>query len=57
MNDSTDDFPQSDDEIYNLYKSFHFSSRSDPSVCRATFSLLKFSAAGPMLLYTQYEKS
>nr|YP_009694611.1 Ycf2 [Eucnide grandiflora]YP_009694628.1 Ycf2 [Eucnide grandiflora]QEJ82457.1 Ycf2 [Eucnide grandiflora]QEJ82458.1 Ycf2 [Eucnide grandiflora] len=31
------DFPQSGDETYNLYKSFHFPSRSDPFVRRAIY--------------------
>uniref|UniRef100_A0A3Q7I0X2 Ycf2 N-terminal domain-containing protein n=1 Tax=Solanum lycopersicum TaxID=4081 RepID=A0A3Q7I0X2_SOLLC len=33
------DFPQSGDETYNLYKSFHFTSRSDPFVRRAIYSI------------------
>ncbi|CAN4101520.1 unnamed protein product [Withania somnifera] len=37
------DFPQSSDETYNLYKSFHFPSRSDPFVCRAIYSIADIS--------------
>nr|UEV85713.1 hypothetical protein RF2 [Eschscholzia californica]UEV85732.1 hypothetical chloroplast RF2 [Eschscholzia californica] len=33
------DFPQSGDETYNLYKSFHFPIRSDPFVRRAIYSI------------------
>nr|YP_010407277.1 hypothetical chloroplast RF21 [Spiranthes sinensis]YP_010407292.1 hypothetical chloroplast RF21 [Spiranthes sinensis]URF20167.1 hypothetical chloroplast RF21 [Spiranthes sinensis]URF20182.1 hypothetical chloroplast RF21 [Spiranthes sinensis] len=33
------DFPQSGDETYNLYKSFHFPIRSDPLVRRAIYSI------------------
>nr|AEK71834.1 hypothetical chloroplast RF2 [Trithuria filamentosa] len=33
------DFPQSGDERYNLYKSFHFPTRSDPLVDRAIYSI------------------
>nr|YP_009414771.1 hypothetical chloroplast RF2 [Platycodon grandiflorus]YP_009414796.1 hypothetical chloroplast RF2 [Platycodon grandiflorus]ARR27774.1 hypothetical chloroplast RF2 [Platycodon grandiflorus]ARR27789.1 hypothetical chloroplast RF2 [Platycodon grandiflorus]UBK12175.1 hypothetical chloroplast RF2 [Platycodon grandiflorus]UBK12200.1 hypothetical chloroplast RF2 [Platycodon grandiflorus]UXO94473.1 hypothetical chloroplast RF2 [Platycodon grandiflorus] len=33
------DFPQSGDETDNLYKSFHFPSRSDPFVRRAIYSI------------------
>uniref|UniRef100_A0A3Q7G3T6 Ycf2 N-terminal domain-containing protein n=1 Tax=Solanum lycopersicum TaxID=4081 RepID=A0A3Q7G3T6_SOLLC len=33
------DFPQSGDETYNLYKSFHFPSRSDPFVHGAIYSI------------------
>nr|YP_010308237.1 hypothetical protein RF2 [Meconopsis pseudohorridula]YP_010308257.1 hypothetical protein RF2 [Meconopsis pseudohorridula]ULU28653.1 hypothetical protein RF2 [Meconopsis pseudohorridula]ULU28673.1 hypothetical protein RF2 [Meconopsis pseudohorridula] len=33
------DFPQSGDERYNLYKSFHFPIRSDPFVRRAIYSI------------------
>nr|YP_010857789.1 hypothetical protein RF2 [Synechanthus fibrosus]YP_010857806.1 hypothetical protein RF2 [Synechanthus fibrosus]WGM70678.1 hypothetical protein RF2 [Synechanthus fibrosus]WGM70695.1 hypothetical protein RF2 [Synechanthus fibrosus] len=36
------DFPQSGDETYNLYKSFHF--RSDPFVRRAIYSIADISA-------------
>nr|YP_010449788.1 Ycf2 protein [Gelsemium elegans]YP_010449807.1 Ycf2 protein [Gelsemium elegans]UTU96362.1 Ycf2 protein [Gelsemium elegans]UTU96381.1 Ycf2 protein [Gelsemium elegans] len=38
-----DDFPQSGDETYNLYKSFHFPSRSDPFVRRAIYSIADIS--------------
>nr|YP_010259001.1 hypothetical chloroplast RF21 [Chiloglottis cornuta]YP_010259009.1 hypothetical chloroplast RF21 [Chiloglottis cornuta]UIX23871.1 hypothetical chloroplast RF21 [Chiloglottis cornuta]UIX23879.1 hypothetical chloroplast RF21 [Chiloglottis cornuta] len=38
------DFPQSGDETYNLYKSFHFSIRSDPFVRRAIYSIADISA-------------
>nr|YP_009450069.1 hypothetical chloroplast RF2 [Burmannia cryptopetala]YP_009450075.1 hypothetical chloroplast RF2 [Burmannia cryptopetala]ANK36266.1 hypothetical chloroplast RF2 [Burmannia cryptopetala]ANK36272.1 hypothetical chloroplast RF2 [Burmannia cryptopetala] len=38
------DFPQSADERYNLYKSFHFPIRSDPSVRRAIYSIADISA-------------
>nr|YP_010254081.1 Ycf2 protein [Damnacanthus indicus]YP_010254101.1 Ycf2 protein [Damnacanthus indicus]QTZ18620.1 Ycf2 protein [Damnacanthus indicus]QTZ18642.1 Ycf2 protein [Damnacanthus indicus] len=37
------DFPQSGDETYNLYKSFHFLSRSDPFVRRAVYSIADIS--------------
>nr|ATL59840.1 Ycf2 [Retiniphyllum pilosum] len=37
------DFPQSGDEPYNLYKSFHFLSRSDPFVRRAIYSIADIS--------------
>nr|ATL62575.1 Ycf2 [Luculia grandifolia] len=37
------DFPQSGDETYNLYKSFHFLSRSDPFVRRAIYSIADIS--------------
>nr|UDN43298.1 hypothetical protein RF2 [Leptodermis kumaonensis]UDN43315.1 hypothetical protein RF2 [Leptodermis kumaonensis] len=37
------DFPQSGDEMYNLYKSFHFLSRSDPFVRRAIYSIADIS--------------
>nr|YP_009906955.1 hypothetical protein RF2 [Pennantia cunninghamii]QLI53139.1 hypothetical protein RF2 [Pennantia cunninghamii] len=38
------DFPQSGgDETYNLYKSFHFPSRSDPFVRRAIYSIADIS--------------
>nr|YP_010028113.1 hypothetical protein RF2 [Arnebia tibetana]YP_010028131.1 hypothetical protein RF2 [Arnebia tibetana]QOS48469.1 hypothetical protein RF2 [Arnebia tibetana]QOS48487.1 hypothetical protein RF2 [Arnebia tibetana] len=37
------DFPQSGDEAYNLYKSFHFPSRSDPFVHRAIYSIADIS--------------
>nr|ATL60709.1 Ycf2 [Rondeletia odorata] len=37
------DFPQSGDERYNLYKSFHFLSRSDPFVRRAIYSIADIS--------------
>nr|QXI89105.1 hypothetical protein RF2 [Sinogentiana souliei]QXI89119.1 hypothetical protein RF2 [Sinogentiana souliei] len=37
------DFPQSGDERYNLSKSFHFPSRSDPSVRRAIYSIADIS--------------
>nr|YP_010926015.1 Ycf2 [Swertia davidii]YP_010926034.1 Ycf2 [Swertia davidii]WKF19515.1 Ycf2 [Swertia davidii]WKF19534.1 Ycf2 [Swertia davidii] len=37
------DFPQSGDERYNLYKSFHFPSRSDPFVRRAIYSIADIS--------------
>nr|YP_009696203.1 Ycf2 [Kissenia capensis]YP_009696220.1 Ycf2 [Kissenia capensis]QEJ82967.1 Ycf2 [Kissenia capensis]QEJ82968.1 Ycf2 [Kissenia capensis] len=37
------DFPQSSDETYNLYKSFHFPSRSDPFVRRAIYSIADIS--------------
>nr|YP_010448625.1 hypothetical protein RF2 [Schnabelia terniflora]YP_010448648.1 hypothetical protein RF2 [Schnabelia terniflora]UTS56660.1 hypothetical protein RF2 [Schnabelia terniflora]UTS56661.1 hypothetical protein RF2 [Schnabelia terniflora]UZG90256.1 Ycf2 [Schnabelia terniflora]UZG90279.1 Ycf2 [Schnabelia terniflora] len=33
------DFPQSGDETYNLYKSFHFPSRYDPFVRRPVYSI------------------
>lgn len=33
------DFPQSGDKRYNLYKSFHFPIRSDPFVRRAIYSI------------------
>ncbi|KAM3355780.1 hypothetical protein P3S68_022494 [Capsicum galapagoense] len=36
-------FPQSGDETYNLYKSFHFLSRSDPFVRRAIYSIADIS--------------
>nr|AEX93965.1 hypothetical chloroplast RF21 [Asphodeline damascena] len=38
------DFLQSDDETYNLYKSFHFPIRSDPFVRRAIYSIADISA-------------
>nr|QUB02887.1 hypothetical chloroplast RF21 [Weldenia candida]QUB02904.1 hypothetical chloroplast RF21 [Weldenia candida] len=38
------DFPQSGDEKYNLYKSFHFPIRSDPFVRRAIYSIVDISA-------------
>nr|YP_009747955.1 Ycf2 protein [Chamaegastrodia shikokiana]YP_009747963.1 Ycf2 protein [Chamaegastrodia shikokiana]QII89635.1 Ycf2 protein [Chamaegastrodia shikokiana]QII89643.1 Ycf2 protein [Chamaegastrodia shikokiana] len=38
------DFPQSGDETYNLYKYFHFSIRSDPFVRRAFYSIADISA-------------
>nr|YP_010449875.1 Ycf2 protein [Gelsemium sempervirens]YP_010449894.1 Ycf2 protein [Gelsemium sempervirens]AWI72793.1 Ycf2 [Gelsemium sempervirens]UTU96449.1 Ycf2 protein [Gelsemium sempervirens]UTU96468.1 Ycf2 protein [Gelsemium sempervirens] len=38
-----DDFSQSGDETYNLYKSFHFPSRSDPFVRRAIYSIADIS--------------
>ncbi|KAB2096859.1 hypothetical protein ES319_A01G132300v1, partial [Gossypium barbadense] len=34
----SNDFPQSGDERYNLYKSFQFAIRSDPLVRRAIYS-------------------
>nr|YP_010422585.1 hypothetical chloroplast RF2 [Uncaria hirsuta]YP_010422602.1 hypothetical chloroplast RF2 [Uncaria hirsuta]YP_010422754.1 hypothetical protein RF2 [Uncaria macrophylla]YP_010422772.1 hypothetical protein RF2 [Uncaria macrophylla]UFI07250.1 hypothetical protein RF2 [Uncaria macrophylla]UFI07265.1 hypothetical protein RF2 [Uncaria macrophylla]UFI57822.1 hypothetical chloroplast RF2 [Uncaria hirsuta]UFI57889.1 hypothetical chloroplast RF2 [Uncaria hirsuta]UIE35421.1 hypothetical protein RF2 len=37
------DFSQSGDETYNLYKSFHFLSRSDPFVRRAIYSIADIS--------------
>nr|QFQ49017.1 hypothetical chloroplast RF21 [Memecylon ligustrifolium]QFQ49035.1 hypothetical chloroplast RF21 [Memecylon ligustrifolium] len=37
------DFPQSGDERYNLYKSFHFAIRSDPLVRRAIYSITDIS--------------
>nr|QXI86363.1 hypothetical protein RF2 [Gentiana producta]QXI86372.1 hypothetical protein RF2 [Gentiana producta] len=37
------DFPQSGDERYNLYKSFHFPSRSDPFVRRAIYLIADIS--------------
>nr|YP_009339919.1 hypothetical chloroplast RF2 [Lobelia jasionoides]YP_009339942.1 hypothetical chloroplast RF2 [Lobelia jasionoides]APQ39401.1 hypothetical chloroplast RF2 [Lobelia jasionoides]APQ39426.1 hypothetical chloroplast RF2 [Lobelia jasionoides] len=37
------DFPQSGDETDNLYKSFHFPSRSDPFVRRAIYSIADIS--------------
>nr|YP_010449706.1 Ycf2 protein [Gardneria ovata]UTU96294.1 Ycf2 protein [Gardneria ovata] len=37
------DFPQSGDETYNLYKSFHFPSRSDPFVRKAIYSIADIS--------------
>ncbi|KAL4010046.1 hypothetical protein IC575_030523 [Cucumis melo] len=37
------DFPQSGDERYNLYKSFHFPIRSDPFVRRAIYSIADIS--------------
>lgn len=37
------DFPQSGDEMDNLYKSFHFPSRSDPFVRRAIYSIADIS--------------
>nr|YP_009749789.1 Ycf2 [Leucanthemum maximum]YP_009749808.1 Ycf2 [Leucanthemum maximum]YP_009775837.1 Ycf2 protein [Leucanthemum virgatum]YP_009775856.1 Ycf2 protein [Leucanthemum virgatum]QIJ46060.1 Ycf2 [Leucanthemum maximum]QIJ46081.1 Ycf2 [Leucanthemum maximum]QJA16063.1 Ycf2 protein [Leucanthemum virgatum]QJA16082.1 Ycf2 protein [Leucanthemum virgatum] len=36
-------FPQSGDETYNLYKSFHFPSRSNPLVRRAIYSIADIS--------------
>ncbi|CAI9287920.1 unnamed protein product [Lactuca saligna] len=36
-------FPQSGDETYNLYKSFHFPSRSNPFVRRAIYSIAEIS--------------
>nr|QXO05023.1 Ycf2 [Odontochilus elwesii]QXO05040.1 Ycf2 [Odontochilus elwesii] len=38
------DFPQSGDETYNLYKYFHFPIRSDPFVRRAIYSIADISA-------------
>nr|YP_010632156.1 hypothetical protein Ycf2 [Monocostus uniflorus]YP_010632174.1 hypothetical protein Ycf2 [Monocostus uniflorus]WBP62198.1 hypothetical protein Ycf2 [Monocostus uniflorus]WBP62216.1 hypothetical protein Ycf2 [Monocostus uniflorus] len=38
------DFPQSGDETYNLYKSFHFPIRSEPFVRRAIYSIANISA-------------
>nr|QXO02874.1 Ycf2 [Cheirostylis montana]QXO02886.1 Ycf2 [Cheirostylis montana] len=38
------DFPQSGDETYNLYKSFHFPIRSDSFVRRAIYSIADISA-------------
>uniref|UniRef100_UPI00315C6B28 hypothetical protein RF2 n=1 Tax=Allium guanxianense TaxID=1287972 RepID=UPI00315C6B28 len=38
------DFLQSGDETYNLYKSFHFPIRSDPFVRRAIYSIADISA-------------
>nr|YP_009249078.1 hypothetical chloroplast RF21 [Baxteria australis]YP_009249095.1 hypothetical chloroplast RF21 [Baxteria australis]AMW67130.1 hypothetical chloroplast RF21 [Baxteria australis]AMW67148.1 hypothetical chloroplast RF21 [Baxteria australis] len=38
------DFPQSGDETYNLYKSFYFPIRSDPFVRRAIYSIVDISA-------------
>nr|WOC91440.1 Ycf2 protein [Utricularia graminifolia]WOC91450.1 Ycf2 protein [Utricularia graminifolia] len=37
------DFPQSVDETYNLYKSFHFPSRYDPFVRRTSYSIEEIS--------------
>ena len=37
------DFPQSGDETYNLYKSFHFPIRSNPFVRRAIYSIADIS--------------
>nr|YP_010154188.1 hypothetical protein RF2 [Corydalis hsiaowutaishanensis]YP_010154213.1 hypothetical protein RF2 [Corydalis hsiaowutaishanensis]QQW52021.1 hypothetical protein RF2 [Corydalis hsiaowutaishanensis]QQW52046.1 hypothetical protein RF2 [Corydalis hsiaowutaishanensis] len=37
------DLPQSGDETYNLYKSFHFPIRSDPFVGRAIYSIADIS--------------
>nr|QHH23300.1 hypothetical chloroplast RF21 [Rhodiola humilis]QHH23301.1 hypothetical chloroplast RF21 [Rhodiola humilis] len=37
------DFPQSGDETYNLYKYFHFETRSDPLVRRAFYSIADIS--------------
>nr|USO20618.1 hypothetical protein RF2 [Rhodiola himalensis]USO20619.1 hypothetical protein RF2 [Rhodiola himalensis] len=37
------DFPQSGDETYNLYKYFHFATRSDPFVRRAFYSIADIS--------------
>nr|WOC90959.1 hypothetical chloroplast RF21 [Utricularia arenaria]WOC90978.1 hypothetical chloroplast RF21 [Utricularia arenaria] len=37
------DFPQSVDETYNLYKSFHFPSRYDPFVRRTIYSIADIS--------------
>nr|YP_010475623.1 hypothetical protein RF2 [Corydalis livida]YP_010475651.1 hypothetical protein RF2 [Corydalis livida]UVH69910.1 hypothetical protein RF2 [Corydalis livida]UVH69938.1 hypothetical protein RF2 [Corydalis livida] len=37
------DLPQSGDETYNLYKSFHFPIRSDPFVGRALYSIADIS--------------
>ncbi|KAK4730110.1 hypothetical protein R3W88_023098 [Solanum pinnatisectum] len=45
------DFPQSGDETYNLYKYFHFPSRSDPFVCRAIYSIADIS--GTLLIEGQ----
>ncbi|MFQ6626723.1 hypothetical protein Gotur_005552 [Gossypium turneri] len=39
----SNDFPQSGDERYNLYKSFQFAIRSDPLVCRAIYSIADIS--------------
>ncbi|MFS8009749.1 hypothetical protein Hanom_Chr14g01288941 [Helianthus anomalus] len=36
-------FPQSGDEMYNLYKAFHFPRRSYPFVCRAIYSIADIS--------------
>nr|UDZ61555.1 hypothetical protein RF2 [Sagittaria guayanensis] len=38
------DFPQSGDETYNLYKSFHFPIRFEPFVRRAIYSIADISA-------------
>nr|YP_010290330.1 hypothetical protein RF2 [Anarthria humilis]YP_010290353.1 hypothetical protein RF2 [Anarthria humilis]YP_010290379.1 hypothetical protein RF2 [Anarthria humilis]ULQ64096.1 hypothetical protein RF2 [Anarthria humilis]ULQ64119.1 hypothetical protein RF2 [Anarthria humilis]ULQ64146.1 hypothetical protein RF2 [Anarthria humilis] len=38
------DFPQSGEEAYNLYKSFHLPIRSDPFVRRAIYSIADISA-------------
>ncbi|KAK2967027.1 hypothetical protein RJ640_003383 [Escallonia rubra] len=37
------DFPQSGDETYNLYKSFHFPSQSDPFIRRAIYTIADIS--------------
>ncbi|KAF1881688.1 hypothetical protein Lal_00032157 [Lupinus albus] len=37
------DLPQSGDEGYNLYKSFHFPIRSDPFVRRVIYSIADIS--------------
>nr|YP_009751155.1 hypothetical protein RF2 [Pyrularia edulis]YP_009751166.1 hypothetical protein RF2 [Pyrularia edulis]QIJ98534.1 hypothetical protein RF2 [Pyrularia edulis]QIJ98535.1 hypothetical protein RF2 [Pyrularia edulis] len=37
------DFPQSGDETYNLYKSFHFPMRTDPFARRAIYSIADIS--------------
>ncbi|CAN6895901.1 unnamed protein product [Brassica oleracea] len=39
----SNDFPQSGDERYNLYKPFHFPIRSDPLVRRAIYSIADIS--------------
>nr|KJB15229.1 hypothetical protein B456_002G166000 [Gossypium raimondii] len=39
----SNDFPQSGDERYNLYKSFQFAILSDPLVCRAIYSIVDIS--------------
>nr|YP_009450099.1 hypothetical chloroplast RF2 [Burmannia championii]YP_009450106.1 hypothetical chloroplast RF2 [Burmannia championii]ANK36296.1 hypothetical chloroplast RF2 [Burmannia championii]ANK36303.1 hypothetical chloroplast RF2 [Burmannia championii] len=40
----SNDFPQSGDERYNLYKSFHFPTRSDSFVHKAIYSIADISA-------------
>ncbi|KAL8238000.1 hypothetical protein R6Q59_019081 [Mikania micrantha] len=42
-------FPQSGDETYNLYKSFHFPSRSNPFVRRAIYSIADISGVSGVL--------